>query len=167
VPGKKTMPNELNWEKRLKIKVSDPEIVDKGIFHRKYAVYRVFTHPFKYEVKRRYSDFDWLRGILIRDYPTCFIPPLPEKTQRSLEINYLKKRQEVLQEFIDSLVESEELRSSLHLLSFLKCTDEDQWGKIKAELNKVTKKVSVFSALLEPADYLLQEAVRRQGWTAY
>ena len=50
-----------------------PEIVNKGIFSQKYAVYTVSTVPFKYEVKRRYRDFEWLRNILIREYPTTYV----------------------------------------------------------------------------------------------
>lgn len=112
-------------------------------------MYKVTTHPFKYEVKRRYNDFLWLRNSLIRDYPTVFvaaahqIPPMAEKNQRNLEMDYLSKRAQILQQFMDSLGESEELRSSLHLLCFLKCTDELQWTKIKEEFDKSLKKIAV------------------------
>ncbi len=113
-------------------------------------MYKVTTHPFKYEVKRRYNDFLWLRNSLIRDYPTVFvlssdlqIPPMAEKNQRNLEMDYLSKRAQILQQFMDSVGESEELRSSLHLLCFLKCTDEQQWTKIKEEFDKSLKKIAV------------------------
>lgn len=135
--------NELNGETRLKIKIFDPEIIDKGIFSKKYAVYKVSTHPFSYEVKRRYNDFMWLRNILVKDFPTQYIPPMADKTQRSLDMDYLVKRAQVLQQFMDSIVESETLRASLHVLCFLKCPDEAQWTKIKEEFEKVNKKTSV------------------------
>lgn len=115
-------------------------------------MYKVHTVPFKYEVKRRFSDFYWLRNILIREYPTVFvvasdqIPPMADKTQRSFEKEYLDKRAEILQQFMDSVVESEVLRSSIQLLCFLKCADENQWVKIKEELEKNLKKTSVASA---------------------
>ena len=69
----------MNGEKRLKIKISEyftftsPETINKGLFSKKYVVYKLNTAPFKYEVKRRFSDFMWLRSILIREYPTNFV----------------------------------------------------------------------------------------------
>lgn len=107
------------------------------------------THPFGYEVKRRYNDFQWLRAVLVRDFPSLFvgrpeqIAPMAEKTQRSLEPDYLHKRAGQLQRFLDGLLESEELRASLPLLCFLKCANEEQWEKIKAELEKSQGRAAV------------------------
>lgn len=67
---------------------------------------------------------------------------MADKTQRSFEKEYLEKRCETLGQFLDCICESETLRSSIHVLSFLKCTDEDQWNKIKEELEKNQKKTS-------------------------
>lgn len=64
-------------------------------------------------------------------------------TQRSFDKEYLEQRALHLQQFMDSLLESEVIRSSIHLLSFLKCADDNQWSKIKEELDKSTKKTSV------------------------
>ena len=63
-------------------------------------------------------------------------------TQRSFDKEYLEQRAATLQQFMDSLLESEVIRSSIHLLSFLKCADENQWSKIKEELEKGLKKTS-------------------------
>jgi hypothetical protein len=87
---------------------------------------------------------------------------MADKTQRSFEKEYLDKRAEILQQFMDSVVESEVLRSSIQLLCFLKCADENQWTKIKEELEKNLKKTSVASPHREPASELLEEALRRQ-----
>lgn len=64
-------------------------------------------------------------------------------TQRSFDRDYLESRAVSLQQFMESLIESEIMRSSIHLLSFLKCPDDGQWGKIKEELEKGVKKTSV------------------------
>lgn len=64
-------------------------------------------------------------------------------TQRSFDKEYLELRAMSLQQFIDSLIESEVIRSSIHLLSFLKCADDNQWSKIKEQLDKSVKKTSV------------------------
>lgn len=71
---------------------NSPEIINKGIFSKKYAVYKLSTHPFKYEVKRRFNDFLWLRDILVRDYPTLYIPPMADKSSGGLDIDTLNKR---------------------------------------------------------------------------
>lgn len=90
------------------------------------------------------------------------IPPMADKTQRSFEKEYLEKRAEILQQFMDSVVESEVLRSSIQLLCFLKCSDEGQWGKLKEELEKNVKKTSVCLSLIsEFAGPLFPEVVRR------
>lgn len=69
---------------------------------------------------------------------------MADKTnQRSFDKEYLEARAQHLQQFMDSVLESEVLRSSIHLLSFLKCADENQWSKIKEELDKGVKKTSV------------------------
>lgn len=73
---------------------------------------------------------------------------MADKTnQRSFDKEYLEARAQHLQQFMDSVLESEVLRSSIHLLSFLKCADENQWSKIKEELDKGVKKTSVLMRL--------------------
>lgn len=107
------------------------------------------TNPFKYEVQRRFSDFYWLRTILVRDYPTVFVPPMASKSgQGSLEMEYLKKRALVLQRFIDCVGESEILRSSPHVLNFLKITDNNCWAKAREQMQKKVKKISVAISLI-------------------
>ena len=127
------------------------------------------TAPFKYEVKRRFSDFMWLRTILIREYSTYYveqsykIPPMADKTtQRSFDKEYLEQRALHLQQFMDSLLESEVIRSSIHLLSFLKCADDNQWSKIKEELDKSTKKTSVQTSNQRASLLIFREKLLRE-----
>lgn len=118
-------------------------MINKGLFSKKYAVYKVTTHPLNYEVKRRFNDFQWLRDILVRDFPHFYIPPMADKSRGNFELDFLNQRSKLLQQFMENLMESPELRASLHVLCFLKSSDEEQWVKIKAELEKVNKKISV------------------------
>lgn len=53
----------------LKITISSPEKVEGGLFSSAYVTYLVTTHPLNYVVRRRYSDFEWLRKILYTLYP--------------------------------------------------------------------------------------------------
>ncbi|KAI9506566.1 hypothetical protein BX070DRAFT_186793 [Coemansia spiralis] len=68
-----------------------------------------------YEVKRRYSEFESLRGCLCRLYPTFIVPPIPEKhsltqyavlQKRAKEDQYIiERRKRMLERFLNHLVE--------------------------------------------------------------
>lgn len=85
---------------------------------------------------------------------------MADKSLSGLDIENLKKRAAVIQQFIDCLVESEEIRASLHLLCFLKCSDEVQWVKIKEELEKTNKRTAVENlSYQESKKYLFQKTI--------
>lgn len=46
---------------------------------RPYTTYLVTLYPLKVELRRRYSEFDNLREILLRRYPAMLLNPLPPK----------------------------------------------------------------------------------------
>jgi sorting nexin-7/30/sorting nexin-8 len=54
-------------------------MVKGGMFSSNYIAYKVTTLPLKYMVLRRFSDFYWLRNILVREYPGHCIPPMAQK----------------------------------------------------------------------------------------
>ena len=86
-------------------------------------------------------------------------------TQRSFDKEYLEQRINSLQIFIDSLAESEVIRSSIHFLCFLKCSDDNQWTKIKEELEKTLKKSSVKSNSNSGTFIqFLKKNIRRKKW---
>jgi hypothetical protein len=68
---------------------------------------------------------------------------MADKSQRHLDPDYLYKRSAQLQQFIENVLESDDLKSSLALLCFLKCSQDEQWTKIKEELEKCLQKTSV------------------------
>lgn len=45
----------------VKAKLSAPEVVSGGLFSSSFVVYNIETIPLGWTVKRRYSDFLWLR----------------------------------------------------------------------------------------------------------
>jgi len=104
----------------------------------------VTTRPFNYEVTRRYSDFQWLRTMLIRDFPGFYIPPMADKGKfRSFEMDYLKNRMGYLQEFIDCLAQHTELRTSQIFIDFLKINDSEQFNKAKTKHQNTKLKIHV------------------------
>jgi sorting nexin-7/30/sorting nexin-8 len=54
--------------------------VKGGVFSKSYVTYAIKTNPFDYKVCRRYSDFLWLRNILVREYPSYSVPPMCKKS---------------------------------------------------------------------------------------
>ncbi|KAJ1824706.1 Sorting nexin-3 [Coemansia sp. RSA 2671] len=93
-------------ENFLEISVSMPVI--REVKNKRYAEYEIecFTNIplFKLKhskVKRRYSDFVWLRDKLERESTRVNLPPLPPKViYQSLATDVLKLRQEKLQMFL-------------------------------------------------------------------
>mmetsp|Transcript_11455 Transcript_11455/g.17364 ORF Transcript_11455/g.17364 Transcript_11455/m.17364 type:complete len:492 (+) Transcript_11455:49-1524(+) len=56
------------------------------------------------EIKRRYTDFEWLRGLLRTLYPGAFIPPIPPKLPVAMwPQGYLLMRKRELQQFLQRL----------------------------------------------------------------
>lgn len=70
---------------------------------------------------RRYSDFDWLRGRLLKEYPNHFIAPLPGKTfiNRFGPPEWLEDRRKELDLFIRRLLNNRIFSESTDFRNFL------------------------------------------------
>jgi hypothetical protein len=79
IPTKYSLKTELTEAVGIEIKLSSPEKIEGGIFEKSYVSYLLETNPFGFRVRKRYSDFEWLRNILSNFYPQCVIPPLCKK----------------------------------------------------------------------------------------
>lgn len=68
--------------------VCDPIIKDAI---NKYVIYAIrgSDNDGSFEIYRRYSDFNNLRKVMIKRWPGCYIPPLPEKKAVVLKLNSL------------------------------------------------------------------------------
>lgn len=115
-----------------------------GFLKSNYISYKVSTAPLGFEVKRRFSDFFWLYNILMREYPTYYIPPCARKgSGRQFDKFHIEKRMGVLQLFLDSVLSHRELRSSPYVLAFLNMQNDKQWQKAKSEFDKKITRISV------------------------
>lgn len=63
----------VGQEDELKVEVSNPEVVKAGLFKGSYTVYTIYTEPFQWLVKRRYSDFVWLYNCLVKRFPANYV----------------------------------------------------------------------------------------------
>ena len=127
---------QLN-DNKLVITVRNPKEMDGGVFGKNYVVYEVQTDPFGWVVLRRFSDFDTLRKLIAKHFPSFYVPPLPNKKMgnRRFEEDFLKKRMKFLNLFINNLVQSESFKSSEILFAFLSYTDR---GKFDSKFKEYT-----------------------------
>lgn len=51
------------------------------VFSKSYITYLVSTNPLNIKVRRRYSDFDWLRQMMSNLYVWNAIPSTPRKNR--------------------------------------------------------------------------------------
>ena len=125
---------QLN-DKKLVITVKNPKEMEGGVFGKNYVLYEVQTDPLNWTVLRRYSDFDWLRKLISKHFPSFYVPPLPNKKMgnRRLEQSFIVKRMKFLNLFINNLVQSESFKASEILMSFLSYEDR---GKFESKFKE-------------------------------
>ena len=74
----------------------------------------------EFHVRRRYQDFLWLSNILIQQFPSNIIPPLPQKKMfNKYDPNFLRLRQLALNKFLCRIAEHPILSTSEHFFAFL------------------------------------------------
>jgi hypothetical protein len=127
---------QLN-DNKLVISVSNPKEVEGGVFGKNYVLYEVKTDPFGWIVSRRFSDFDNLRKLISKHFPSFYVPPLPNKKMgnRRFDQDFIVKRMKFLNLFINNLVQSEVFKSSELLMAFLSYEDR---GKFESKVKEYT-----------------------------
>ena len=127
-------------DKKITITVKNPKEMDGGVFGKNYVLYEVETQPLGWIVLRRYSDFDLLRILLAKYFPSYNIPPLPNKKMgnRRLELDFIMKRMKFLNLFINNVVQSEDFKASEILTAFLSYTDR---GKFDSKFKEYSSQI--------------------------
>ena len=131
---------EISKNSNITINISLPEKVDKGTFSKSYTTYLVETLPFKFQVRKRYSDFEWLYNTLTSLYPNCLIPPISKKnyTDRFSE-NLIIKRTRTLKQFLDSIILHPLMKNCDLVYKFLSMKEEEfEELKKKLKINSPT-----------------------------
>ena len=121
IPTKKCHSNILGSYDNLKIILQNPELVETGMFSSNYILYDVLTEPAKFKVKRRFSDFEKLREILIKLFPGVYIPPIPSKTigKARFEEDFINQRMFYLTLFLQNIIDNELLKISEVVYNFV------------------------------------------------
>ena len=133
----KSTQTKLSQEPELNITLSSPEKVEGGFFSKSYITYLLQTQPLNYQVRKRYSDFEWLRQYLSSIYVGSFIPPIPRKNYGDRFNEYfISKRMRGLEKFIQNLSLDPLIGVSPLFLDFISIDNENEWNERKAEYLK-------------------------------
>ena len=120
----KTQLNDLT----VIVKISNPrQITNTSFFSKNYILYDISTPQFNWVVNRRYSDFIWLRDYLKYFSPGDTLPFLPKKKigKRNFEQDFINKRAQGLQNFMNEVINNERFKASEALNIFLSTVDRN------------------------------------------
>ena len=135
----KIQPNELLHMKDIDIKLSFPEKVEGGLFSKSYVTYLMHTTPLGFKIRKRYSDFEWLRNILSTIYINCVIPPLCKKNyQGRFSQVLIAKRTRSIEKFMKGVLLHPLMKDSKIFYNFISTEKEEDFEKKKKEYNSVT-----------------------------
>ena len=122
------------------IQVGFPEKVEGGFFSKSYVTYLVTTIPLNIKVRRRYSDFEWLRQILTNLYIGNVIPTTPRKNKIGSDKfgdAFLQKRMRTLEKFLNYLLMNPVIKYSQLFFDFISIENEGDFNKKKKEYEKM------------------------------
>ena len=122
----KSEKNKLN-DLTILVNVSNPRQINNSLFSTSYVLYDISTPQFNWLVNRRYSDFIWLKDCLKNLFPGDVLPILPKKKigNRRFEQDFLNKRTQGLQKFLNDIVNNEKYKSTEVLNIFLSCNERN------------------------------------------
>lgn len=136
INGDKITLSPISFQK-FSVTVSNPEKIDGGFFSKAYVIYLVTTKELNFSVKRRYSDFEWLREIFSEQFPNLIIPPIPLKNfSDRFNEEFIEKRKRYLQKFIHSIDNNPVLANTSIYYDFISCKSEDEFNTKKKHHSK-------------------------------
>lgn len=141
IPCVKAEQNPLSLAEKLEFIVSDPELVEGGFFASNYHLYPVKVFPIEWEIKRRFSEFVWLREMLYLTLPGIYIPPIPaHKSRSNTEEELLYKRKKILLNFMESMSRHKLLLMTPVAEGFFKLRDYKEFLVFQKAFKKKAKK---------------------------
>lgn len=131
---------ELSKYEIVKISVCEPMKMEGGFFSKSYITYLVKTEPSGKQVRRKYSDFVWLRQTLASIFISNAIPQIPGKGKMSNDRfgeSFINKRMRCLEKFLNLLTKDPLIKNSHLLYDFLSIKQEADFTNIKKGYEKV------------------------------
>ncbi|KAG2780883.1 hypothetical protein PC129_g8396 [Phytophthora cactorum] len=131
-PVDNVLPEETapDFERSFVVSVSTPVVVGSG--YSRYTQYVISTKTncshfpcTTAQVKRRFSDFEWLQQRLLTQFRGTIIPPLPEKRWTgNMDATFVEERRQALEHFINEVCSHEKLSQTLELQIVLTASTE-------------------------------------------
>lgn len=138
----------LGKTENLSISITGFEKKEGKLFAKAYTVYIIKTSPLNLIVKRRFSDFEWLRQVIVNCYNYCSIPGIPRKTKMADKFSeaFIRKRARTFEKFLSYLVIHPVLKNLKVVYEFLSIEKDSDFQKMKKtyEKSKLPAKVSDF-----------------------
>ena len=136
-------------KEKIEIALSNPEKKkDSGFFSKDYITYLISTSPFSYKVRRRYSDFSWLKDALSNLFSSNVIPALPKGKVGTSNDVLIQKRMRALEKFMKYLSLDPLIKNSQIFYDFLFIGNESNFNSKKKvyENNKAVENVQDFKS---------------------
>ena len=138
--------NTLGKTENLSVTIVGSENVEGKLFAKSYTLYIVKTSPLNLRVKRRFSDFEWLRQLLANCYSYCSIPGIPRKNPIGDKFSeaFIRKRARTFEKFLSYLILHPVLKNLKVVYEFLSIEKDSDFQKMKKsyEKSKLPAKVS-------------------------
>ena len=129
---------EMSKYDAVHIEMALGEKVPGTLFSKAYMTYIITTSPLNLKVRRRYSDFEWLRQILLNFYSSSVIPPIPKKNKIGgdrFDETFLIKRMRNLEKFLNALMDDPVIKSSQIIFDFLSIEEDNKFNEKKKYYN--------------------------------
>ena len=129
---------EFSKHENIKIEIALGEKKPGTFFSKAYQTYVIAVPLLNLKVIRRYSDFEWLRQILVNIFSSSVIPPIPKKNKLGgdrFNEEFLEKRTRTLEKFLNLLNKDPIIRSSQLFYDFLSIEELNKFYEMKKHYN--------------------------------
>ena len=132
----KSETTELSKYDKIEITVKDPQRINNGFFSKAFINFLITTNPINANVRRKHSDFVWLKERLSIIFNLNVLPRLPKKGKVN-EDKHINKRMRNLERFLVYLAKDPLIKNSQILFDFLTIEDDADFAKRKKIYNRM------------------------------
>ena len=155
--------SDLSKYQNVKIEIALGEKKPGTFFSKSYQTYAISVPLLNLKVNRRYSDFEWLRQILVNMFSSSVIPPIPKKNKIGgdrFNEEFLEKRTRTLEKFLNLLLEDPNIKSSQVFYDFISIEQDTQFNEAKRHYNsfKLPQQLKDYKTLTGELDIRLDDS---------
>lgn len=117
------------------LRIEEVEKIEGGFFSSAYYLFLVRVGMENEAVKRRSTDFIWLRESLIKEFPLSYIPPISLVENRATDCDYIQEQRLDFELFLQEIINNEELMNSEALEAFLFLSQSNEYIEAKKKID--------------------------------